>query len=180
MSAPRWARRLCCAIAVAIGLTVTPAAAGAGFAGARLSALGIGPVRFGMTPRQAAAALGAHVRVSSHVYACGFWAFPGLRSDTVQLVSLGAAERLALAWAGPRVRTTRGITIGDSLARLRARYTDLKREQAEDLGLHDEDLFSDRVSGGLRYTLMFSIYHRRVTFITAGRKTTVKGLGECS
>jgi hypothetical protein len=161
-------------------LAAAPPAGAAGFAGARLSALGIGPVRFGMTPSQAGAALGAHVRVSSHAYACGFWAFPGLRSDTVQLVSLGPAERLAIAWAGPKVRTTRGITIGDSLPRLRARYPDLKREQAEDLGLHDEDLFSDRVSGGLRYTLMFSIYRRRVTFITAGRKTTVQGLGECS
>lgn len=171
-------RALCLLVVVA---AVSPSgAAAAGLAGAHVSALGIGPLRFGMTPRQASSALGSNVRVLSHTYTCGFWNTPGLPRGRLSLVSFGADERLTLAWPGPGLRTTRGIKVGDSLQKLHRRYRHLKKESAEDLGVHDEDLFADQISKGKVYTLMFSIYQRKVTFMSAGLKDTVRNLGECA
>ena len=157
------------------------AAEAPGLRRARLSAAGLGRLRFGMTPAQASRALHVRVEVASHTYACGFWSTPGLRPGAVQLVSFGTAERLTVAWAGPGLRTTRGVTIGDSAEKLHRRYPrGLHQGTAEDLGGSDDHLFFDRREGGRTYTLMFSMYRDRVSGISAGLKRVVSTLGECA
>jgi hypothetical protein len=169
------------AAAVALLLASSDVAAASGLKGARLSPVGLGALRFGMTPAQASSALGTSIGVQSHTYACGFWSTPGLPRGAVSLISFGKAEHLTVAWAGPKLRTTRGIAIGDRAAKLHRKYPHgLRHGKAEDLGGADDHLFFDRRRGGKTYTLMFSMYRGRVSGISAGLKHTVRSLGECA
>lgn len=173
-------------IAVALAATVVaglaPAAAAADtFAGKRISALGVGPVRFGMDAEQASAALGTHLRIEPGINGCGWWTTPGAR-HRLQLLSLDASRRLTLAFAYGGERTTHGVKVGDTEKKLRRRYRhQLHRGSAPGyLGTADSFLFADRRRGGRTYTIMFAIDHGTVSGISAGPKRVVREFGECA
>ena len=89
-----WLRpRSLAAAAVAFLLLVAVGGAFADLAGAsaplRLSPLGVGPVRFGMTAAQAGSALHASVKVTRGASGCSFWTVSGFAAQRSQLIAFG-------------------------------------------------------------------------------------------
>lgn len=145
----------------------------------RLSPSGVGPVRLGMDARQAGAALGTRVEVEPGISDCSFWSVPGLPNG-VQMIALHG--RLAFAEIfrrGPR--TTRGITVGDGVGRLRHRYRGrLHGGRSASLGAAETRLFASEARGGATYELEFDIWHARVAHISAGTRRKIETFGECA
>jgi hypothetical protein len=145
----------------------------------RLSPSGFGPVRFGMDARQASAALGTQVELETGIGGCSFWTGQGL-PDGAQMIALHG--RLAFAEIyrrGPR--TTRGITVGDGIARLRHRYRGrLHGGRSAFLGAEESLLFATEHIGGATYELQFDIWHAHVDNISAGTRRTIETFGECA
>lgn len=170
---------------LALGL---PSSAGAGSpsrvltsgqAALRLSPEGLGPMRFGMDPRQAGDALGAPVEVETGISTCSFWTVPGIKQGTQVIARQGRLAYILLYESGPR--TTRGIQVGDGLNRLRHRYRGrLHSGRSASLAFADLRLFADEHRGGATYTLEFDIVHGKVALISAGTKHTIETFGECA
>jgi hypothetical protein len=145
----------------------------------RLAPSGFGPVRFGMDAQQASTALGAQVEVDPGINGCSFWSLPGL-SKAAQMIAfhgrLGYAE---IYRRGPR--TTRGITVGDGINRLRHRYRGrLHGGRSGSLGAAESRLFATEHKGSATYELEFDIWHARVSHISAGTRGTIETFGECA
>lgn len=178
-------KRVACALAPTIvavlALGLVSSATADTFAGKRISARGVGPVRFGMDPEQASIALGAPLRIEPGINGCGWWTTPGARYR-LQLLSLDGSRRLTLAFAYGSMRTTHGVKVGDTAKKLRRRYRhQLHRGTAPNyLGTADAFLFADRPRRGRTYTIMFAIDHGAVVGISAGVKRLVRGFGECA
>jgi hypothetical protein len=84
-----------------------------------------------------------------------------------------------IARRGPR--TTRGITVGDGINRLRHRYRgSLHGGRSGSLGFADSRLFASEVRGDATYELEFDIVHGRVIDISAGTRRTIETFGECA
>lgn len=169
------------ALVAVLGLGLASSAAADTFAGKRISALGVGPVRFGMDPEQASGALGTRLRIEPGVNGCGWWTTPGAKYR-LQLLSLGGGRHLALAFAYGSERTTHGVRLGDPVKKLRRRYRhQLHTGTAPNyLGAADAFLFADRRKDGRTYTIMFAIDHGAVAGITAGPARIVRKFGECA
>jgi len=89
--------------------------------GSRITELGIGPVRIGMTAAQAEQAAGHQVQIGIDINL-------GCRSDTIGphgygLSTLTRNGRIATMFVGRRgLATSRGIRVGDSVGKLRRAY----------------------------------------------------------
>lgn len=144
----------------------------------RLSQLGLGPVHIGDTFAQAQSSSGFAISTQAGVNGCAEWTLPGVISGT-QLTALhGRLGLIAVYRRG--TATTRGVRVGDSLARLRSHYRHrLRSGKSASLGAADQRLFSDRVSRGVVYTLEFDIYAGKVGYITAATRHTIETFGEC-
>jgi hypothetical protein len=165
------------AVALALSAFLGAAAASSSAASTpRLSPTGLGPVHFGMDRDQAEASLGASIEEESSINGCGFWALPGGVSGTAFDGRLGY---ILLVRRGPR--TTRGIEVGDDLARLRHRYRGrLHHGRSGSLGAADLRLFTSERSGGATYEIEFDVSGGKVAFISAGTRHTIETFGECA
>jgi hypothetical protein len=161
----------------------SPAASAEGLAGARLSPLGLGPVRVGMTPEQASQAAGITFDVGApDEHGCVDWPTPGLAPYSAQLLSFAGDRTLGLVLLmNRRVATTRGVRLGDSVRKLRRRYRHhLRHGSTASLGGGSEFLFYDRRRNGVTYTLEFGLYKGKVSAMTAATRHTIKTFGECA
>ncbi|HTR75089.1 MAG TPA: hypothetical protein VMH33_07495 [Solirubrobacterales bacterium] len=145
----------------------------------RLSPAALGPVRFGMDARQASAALGAQVEVDPGINGCNFWTLPGFSNGAQTIALHGRLAYAEIYRRGPK--TTRGITVGDGISRLRHRYRGrLHGGRSGSLGAAENRLFASEVRGGATYELEFDIWHTRVIHISAGTRRTIETFGECA
>ena len=145
----------------------------------RLSPLGVGPVRFGMSAAQAGSTLHARVKVSRGVSGCSFWTVSGFAAQRGQLIAFGGRLSYAIIYGrGPS--TTRRTRVGDTIAQLRHRYRHLRHGKSGSLGAADERLFADQRSAGRTYTIEFDIVRGKVAFISAGSRRTIETFGECA
>jgi hypothetical protein len=144
-----------------------------------LSPSGIGPVRFGMDAHQASAALGAQVEVDPGINDCSFWSLPSFSNGAQMIAFHGRLAYAEIYGRGPK--TTRGITVGDGINRLRHRYRGrLHGGRSGSLGAADSRLFASEVRRGATYELEFDIWHARVSHISAGTRRTIETFGECA
>jgi hypothetical protein len=145
----------------------------------RLSPSALGRVRIGMDAHQASAALGTQVEVEPGISDCSFWTLPGLPNGTQVIALHGRLAYAEIYRRGPK--TTRGITVGDGISRLRHRYRGrLHGGRSASLGAAETRLFASEVSGGATYELEFDIWHARVIHISAGTRRTIETFGECA
>ena len=171
-------------ILAVICLAMTSSAVFSGGAAARTAPLrlapsGVGPVRFGMDARQASAALGAQVEVAPGINGCSFWTLPGLANGVQTIAFHGRVAYSEIFRRGPK--TTRGITVGDGINRLRHRYRGrLHGGRSASLGAAESRLFASEVRGDATYELEFDIWHSRVAHISAGTRRTIETFGECA
>jgi hypothetical protein len=160
-------------------LIVFSGTAGARTTSLRLSPSGVGPVRFGMDARQAAAALGVNVEADPGINGCSFWPLPGLPNGAQMIAFHGRVAYAEIYRRGPK--TTRGITVGDDIKRLRHRYRGrLHGGRSASLGAAETRLFASEVRGDVTYELEFDIWHARVAHIGAGTRRTIETFGECA
>lgn len=172
---PRTLTVLC----VTIAFVVFSGDASAHLSSARLSPAGVGPVRFGMDAQQASAALGAEVEVDPGVGGCSFWTVPGFATGAQMIALHGRLAYGEIYRRGPK--TTRGITVGDGINRLRHRYRGrLHGGRSGSLGAAEARLFASEVRGDATYELEFDIWHKRVSHISAGTWRTIETFGECA
>jgi len=155
---------------------------GAGVASARLAALspsGIGPIRFGMTLAEGTAAADLPVTSVPGINGCSEWRIQGLGTG-LELVAFGGRLEYALAYSSA-IATTRGVRVGDSVARLRRQYRGMLRQgRSGSLGGQQERVFSDERIGTRTFTLEFSLAAHRVSSIAAGSRHTIETFGECA
>lgn len=145
----------------------------------RLSPAALGPVRFGMDAHQASAALGTQVEVEPGISACSFWTLPGLPNGAQVIALHGRLAYAEIYRRGPK--TTRGITVGDGINRLRHRYRGrLHGGRSGSLGAAQSRLFASEARGGATYELEFDIWHKRVSHISAGTRRIIETFGECA
>jgi hypothetical protein len=144
----------------------------------KLSPLGLGPIRIGMTRAQASQAIGRTVEIDKNVYSCEYWRFEG-QPNGVYIVTFELGGRLALIDLTERGPTsTRGITVGDTRARMLQAYSGRLRHVSEQTpGL--EDYFVDQSANGVAYTLRFSLWKGVIISLTASTRKTIENLGEC-
>ena len=163
-------------VLVALMVLATSMSAGAAPRAPRLSPEGLGPVHFGMDLDQAEAALGSPVGADPGINGCSFWTLPG----RAQAIAFGGQLGYILLFERG-TKTTRGIEVGDGLARLRHRYRgQLHSGRSASLGAADLRLFADSHHRGATYELEFDIVGGKVILISAGTKHTIETFGECA
>lgn len=141
----------------------------------------IGPVVIGMAQDQVGSALGTVVTTNSSVNSCVFFGVPGLNGGTLQLLATAGARLDLILVNGPGIRSTKGIQVGSTLRRLRARYRGRLARAPRGNNLSAADKFYwVRSSAGSGNVLRFSVYNGRVSGMAAGPRSLVVNFGECA
>jgi hypothetical protein len=145
----------------------------------RLRPSGLGPLRIGMSPEQAERALGASVDVEEGISDCSFWSIQGVGSSTQLIAFSGRLGYITMFRPGPE--TIRGISVGDSVAKLRRRLGGRLhpgRSAAEDFA--GPRLFVSERRDGAAYLLEFDTYKGKVSTIEAARRHVIETFQECA
>lgn len=144
----------------------------------RLSTSGLGPVKIGMTLKQAQQR-DRTVHTTGSTYACSFWSWNDLPVNGA-MVTATRGTRLDLINLYSRgLRTTRNVQVGDSLTRLRRRYKTLRRSS------HPYDkaqrYYAVRGSSrGRKTTLRFTVANQAITSIQLGTNDVIRTFYECA
>jgi hypothetical protein len=157
----------------------------------RLSPLGLGPIRFGMTLDQAEAASGLQIKVTPSVNDCGYWSVPGVPGSPLtgaslgSIVETGGAATIALPEKGYVSDT--GIRAGDTLQKLRTTYLGKLHEVQTGNGGYAKlaktiqaEYAVDETEGGRKYTLDFMVENGLVVEMQAGPWDILHDWTECA
>jgi hypothetical protein len=165
-------------VVVAVAVSVLTAVGVVGTAHAALSSRavittsGVGPIRIGMTVAQAERRLGHELAVERFNPPCG----TATLSNRLRTYALFTGPRIAyISVRSPRIRTSRGVRVGDTISRLLARYPG---RLAEVPNFYTHEPQYEYAAG--RRKLMFFTHGGRIDEIFTGRKPEVNYVEGCA
>jgi hypothetical protein len=161
-------------VALVAALVAFPVASSSGALSSRsvISARGVGPIHIGMTIAQAERRLGHGLRVERFNPPCGTARLSGRLRSYVLLTG----QRIAyISVRSPRLRTDRGVRVGDPVSTLIARYSGRLKAHPN---IYTQEPQYEYVAG--RRKLIFFTQDGRIDEITTGRKPEVNYVEGCA
>lgn len=161
-------------VALVAVFVALPAGMSAGALSSRsvISARGVGPIHIGMTIAQAERRLGHGLRVERFNPPCGTARLSGRLRSYVLLTG----QRIAyVSVRSPRLRTERGVRVGDPVSTLLARYPGRLRAHPN---IYTQEPQYEYVAG--RRKLIFFTRGGRIDEIITGRKPEVNYVEGCA
>ncbi len=139
----------------------------------RLSITGLGPIHTGMTVAQASARLGHALEIQSFNPPCGNVAL----SNRLRTYALTTGQRVrSITVYSPRIRTDRGVRIGDSVSSLLSRYPAGRLKEFPEFYSHQP---AYAYVAGRRKFIYFT-ENGRVQYISTGYKPEVDYVEGCA
>jgi len=146
-------------------------------AAARISPNGVGPLRFGMTVKEASNLLGRKMDVEQTPHGCPGGYFTGPDGDSLWM-TVAQNRIVGIATQDARWITDAGIRVGDSEEKLRTAYTGQLQERRA--GGLKQLIFAVKSEGEKEFRITYFLDNqRRVGRLEAGLLPWIDGRGKC-